>query len=332
MIKEYAIDPRLLSSWERVRYYCEHFSWERGRLISRFPKSWKKMVWDGLQSIQPRDRKRIEEYMARMDARLLEQSRRYDGELAWHQNAESGHSEAAFAAIVTDEQVAGSGVGIRNDDFSDDHPLLVCSNHVEVSRTPRDLAHVLTPVLAKAKQLLLIDPHFDPQPGMFLESPRFRPTKWNLTLAAILLRVPASCAVEYHVLRDTDRASRIPYGDDDARDTASWVNSCSGALPQVLPRGAKLTIHRWQERPQGEHFHARYIITDRYALMVDPGLDASSSTAGDTTKLTRLGETDRRRIMAKFDGGSGVYTLLEKIEVSGTGECFPTRLMASLGP
>ena len=45
MIYEYALEPRLLNNWKDFRYFTEKFSFYEGRLISRFPKRWKRDVY-----------------------------------------------------------------------------------------------------------------------------------------------------------------------------------------------------------------------------------------------------------------------------------------------
>jgi hypothetical protein len=323
MIKEYALDPALLNSWERVRYYCEHFGWEKGRLISRFPKSWKKLVWECTQGTQPLERKRIEVYMARMDTRLLEQSRAYNGEQPWHQNVALGHHQKQFDGIITDMAIACGNSKISNEEFEEEHPLLQKEKHIEVVRTPESLVKILDPVLSHAKQVHLIDPYFDPQPDTNIRAPHFRATKWTTPLAAIILQVNESCIINYHTLRSTNRGTRIPSGADNSSDAEKWRKNCMEELPHVLPKGRAFTIHRWQEKPDGEDFHARYILTDKCALLVDPGLDASHSTANSTTKLTLLGEVDRVRILAKFTPPATNYTHLSELQVIGIGDCLP---------
>jgi hypothetical protein len=71
MIHEYAVDPALLNNWERFRYLTEKFGVCRGRLISRFPKRWKAMVYDGLSSVGEIERKKIEIYLQRIDEKML---------------------------------------------------------------------------------------------------------------------------------------------------------------------------------------------------------------------------------------------------------------------
>ena len=46
MLFEYAVEPQAIgSSWQNFLYLIEKFGFDRGRLISRFPKDWFKEVY-----------------------------------------------------------------------------------------------------------------------------------------------------------------------------------------------------------------------------------------------------------------------------------------------
>ena len=41
MLFEYAVEPQAIgSNWQNFRYLIEKFGFDRGRLISQFPKAW----------------------------------------------------------------------------------------------------------------------------------------------------------------------------------------------------------------------------------------------------------------------------------------------------
>lgn len=67
MIHEFAIDPVAMNNWQNFRYLNDNFGVEHGRLISRFPKKWTKMVCNACNDnydcgkISTIDRKRIVE-------------------------------------------------------------------------------------------------------------------------------------------------------------------------------------------------------------------------------------------------------------------------------
>ena len=67
MIYEYAVDPALLCDKERFRYLVENFGVHKGRLISRYPKRWKRLVYKGVAELSEMQRKWIEERLATID-------------------------------------------------------------------------------------------------------------------------------------------------------------------------------------------------------------------------------------------------------------------------
>ena len=92
MVYEFAVEPTLLNTWDQFRYIVEKFDVSQGRLISRFPKEWKKMVYESLNDCKEIERARIEESLRRIDHRLLNTIRSYNGEgPTWLENAEVSH-------------------------------------------------------------------------------------------------------------------------------------------------------------------------------------------------------------------------------------------------
>ena len=61
MLYEYALEPDLLNNWKDFRYFTEKFGVSRGRLLSPFPKRWKRLVYESLANCGEIERKRIEE-------------------------------------------------------------------------------------------------------------------------------------------------------------------------------------------------------------------------------------------------------------------------------
>lgn len=70
MIHEYALEPALLNNWRDFRYFTEKFGFSEGRLISRYPRRWKKMVIESL-SETGLNRTKIVERLKKLDDRML---------------------------------------------------------------------------------------------------------------------------------------------------------------------------------------------------------------------------------------------------------------------
>ena len=61
MLKEYALQPELLSSWSVCRDLFEKYGYGRGRVIARYPRRWERMVLDALNVCMPVEKLKIVE-------------------------------------------------------------------------------------------------------------------------------------------------------------------------------------------------------------------------------------------------------------------------------
>ncbi|MGH9879642.1 MAG: hypothetical protein ACRD5H_18590 [Nitrososphaerales archaeon] len=100
MLYEYAVEPTLLNNWKDFRYFTEKLGVSRGRLISRYPKRWKKFVYESLTNCGEVERARIEERLRQLDDRLLPRQGQWDDNQGWLTNAEAEHYRRPFHAIL----------------------------------------------------------------------------------------------------------------------------------------------------------------------------------------------------------------------------------------
>jgi hypothetical protein len=100
MFYEYALKPSLLNNWKDFRYFTEKFGIAQGRLISRYPKRWKRMVYESLANCGEIERARIVEGLNRLDNRLLKRRYEWDPQRDWFTNAEAEHCRRPFRAIL----------------------------------------------------------------------------------------------------------------------------------------------------------------------------------------------------------------------------------------
>jgi hypothetical protein len=195
-----------------------------------------------------------------------------------------------------------------DEDLTENHPRMVVPRWHSVPRTPRDLANFLAPVLKEASLIRLVDPYFEPRPD---ERDGYRATKWTRPLVAFYSQMRSAGNIEYHTLLHSKR----PW------NGKAWEQACCAELPHVLPAGMRLTVLLWEEKKPGLQFHARYIFTDRYAVLVDPGLDALVDGHGQTTNFGFLSEQDRQGLEEQFSHDATTYRLLAKHEILGVGDC-----------
>ena len=107
MYQEYAVEPAAIgSSWETFRYLIEKFGFQEGRLISRFPAKWERLVIDAAKMADIGDiaRKRITEKLREAkekDVKIINSGRKYDPDLgSWVANARAADVKKPFHGII----------------------------------------------------------------------------------------------------------------------------------------------------------------------------------------------------------------------------------------
>ena len=276
MLYEYALEPALLSNWTAFLYFTEKFGFSEGRLISRFPKRWKEEVHTLLSKCDVREcsemqLKRVEALLfgedldgRTFDDRMLARQREWNPERDWLTNAEIEHRKRPFRAILAKENPRSKDFVLEGDSIEDNTPLFHVEKTPVTSRSAREMAGLVGPVLQDAKEILLIDPHFGP------ENPRHRrPMKEFLATAIRGRDVSSLERVEIHLkvkAKSTDEERR-------KREATFFRDEARKELPQLIPEGMKVRLIRWSERASGEPFHKRYILTNRGGIGFKDGLD-----------------------------------------------------------
>ncbi|TWT44379.1 hypothetical protein RAS1_07930 [Phycisphaerae bacterium RAS1] len=270
MVHEFALEPATLATWEQFRYLTEKFGVDNGRLIAQFPKSWKKLVYDAFAGAGDVEKKRIEERLQQesFSRKLTRSNRTYDSAQAWLPNAvrQQEGSDPFRAIIATTNPNTCPSVRIASE-LDETDRLWSVSREAKIARTAHDLTAVAVPLVRCSRELLIVDPYFDPQ------VPRFFDVFQSLIREACGARTPPG-RLELH-------CSNARSGTTD-----HWEGQCSSRLGRLIGANFRLRVVRWAQRAGGETFHARYILTERGGLRFDVGLDAGPP--GETTDVTLL--------------------------------------------
>ena len=109
MIHEYALEPELVATWtdpSDCRYFKESFGLGQGRVVSRYPKRWKRLVWDAFCGNNDLAQKRLEELLVHLSERMVRRSNiQWDANsTSWLENAEREHERYPFHAILAQKQ------------------------------------------------------------------------------------------------------------------------------------------------------------------------------------------------------------------------------------
>ena len=265
MINEYAVEPNVMSTWTDFRFIFDRFGIEHGRLISKYPKKWKRFVYDESHGCGDIERKKIEERLAQIDIKLFDQSRPYDGTKPWLQNAENNHHSNPFRAIVATQNPRNQYHILQPDDLDDGCVLWHVAREKRIQRTAAALAACAAPIISQSQEILFVDPHFGP------ELPRYCAT-FNEFLRVIHSVCLFPIRIEYHLKEKSNYAF--------------FSSECSRRLPPLLTRGVEVRFVRWREKTNGEKFHARYLLTEKAGIRFETGLDEGG--IGETTDVTLL--------------------------------------------
>lgn len=300
MVYEFAVEPELLSRWDQFRYIIEKFDVAQGRLISRFPKEWTKMVYDSLADCKDVEKAKIEESLRRIDHRLLNTIRTYnpDGP-TWLENAEVSHSQKPFRAILARDNPKGSVEVIDGRALDESSALWSISDPSEVPRSAAHIAAAVGPFIKMGDALILIDPHV-----------RLYERRYSNSVAALF---DASRRADGSFPKRLEL--HIGFNPDDERGPGlDWlVEKCEQYLPRIVPAGAGLKLRILTQRKDGKKLHNRYLLTDIGAIKVDPGLDEGED--GERFELIRLSQEHYRNLWTDYASEQPSYDCIKEIPI-----------------
>jgi hypothetical protein len=171
LIKEFAIEPKVMATWQHFRELWEDFGVSQGRLISKYPILWKAKV-DELAKIfsKPVQATAISAKIRRDEHKFLVTGRTYNGTDGWLVNALSHMTTQPFHAVIASENPKGVKEILVAGDFAKDEPPYKVVSENFVPRKAQDLADCAGLLLEHCEEIQFVDPHFNPS------EPRFRNT------------------------------------------------------------------------------------------------------------------------------------------------------------
>lgn len=293
MIREYALEPTVLNSWDRVRLCMGLFGIEKGRIISRYPSSqWLKIANTASKECKPRERKQIVEGLNHLKKALIRVKRQYDSQLTWHNNVLASHSERPFRAAIMEQNSRSLAFIVTADDANDRHPILKASNEVIVRRKARRLASVSANLLAWSKEIIFVDPYFSPEKA-----------RYRKPLEQFLIRIKRSL--------NADEIVRLEYHTGNHPTFDFFKRKAYELLPALVPSGLKLRLVRWQTNC----LHDRGILTNIAGLSFTVGLDETNGNSVIDTQVRIMSDRTWQRLWKNHTGESGRLTPAEDPEV-----------------
>ena len=180
-------------------------------------------------------------------------------EECWIRNAVAHQRSArAFHAILATRNPDDHSDVVLEEDVDASHAKLDVPREVPVLREPAALAAHVGTLVRNSRELLLIDPHFDPS------VPKWRPVA-EACIELVSQTAHENPTVAIHTL-DADRKPSL----DEFR------RRCRRHIPNMMSgKVASIRVCRWRIRDGASHdFHGRYLLTDRGGYRLDKGLDA----------------------------------------------------------
>ncbi|MDF0674051.1 MAG: hypothetical protein P0120_06880 [Nitrospira sp.] len=298
MIYEYAVEPELLSNWTNFRYFSGQFGVSRGRLISRYPKRWERMVYESLTACPPVEKAKIVERLSRLKDRMITRQNTWDKHKEWLLNAETEHGLRPFRAILAHHNPRSQPFVLEGNDVEENHPLWKVEVSQPVARTPQQICACVGPLLRISKQILFVDPYFRPSQHnyrmlfaelfeLFLQDRSF-----GLASVGIFVSDKISCTGQH------------------------FFDECQKYIPALIPVGMQVTIGLWSQRVDGEEIHNRYVLTDRGGVKFGNSLREGDTGTSDDVNL--LSDEQHKLRLAQYAGPNHAFDQVSTITIIGT--------------
>ncbi len=272
MIHEYALEPELVATWGNrhdFRYFVEKFGFGQPRVVSRYPKPWKRLVWEAFRSVDDLDRTRMLELLQRIGESMVHRrGYLWNAGRMWVENAQAEHGRVPFHAIMARENPHHDPRILVASALEVTTPLWAVPRGVTVTRRAADMAAAVAAMLRIAKVVIFVDPHFGPE--------RLRHRR---TLEAFLRSVvdgrPVGDPLRLEVHTSVDGTGTRDF----------FEGECRRRLPRCVPGRVNLKVVRLLQRAQGERLHNRYILTDLGGVLFGVGLDEGDDDDTDDVHL-----------------------------------------------
>jgi hypothetical protein len=288
LLREYAIQPEVLTNLESIRFFLDQTGVWQGRMISRYPKKWLALVYTACASCRPAEKARMEMRLKDVARKLVASDRPYDHSIpTWAGNVLAEHSHEPFSGVILidSDPSPRSATVVGASDVDENCPCWHVSRDMIVQRETVALCRPATHLLRMSKQVVFVDRYFDC--GVSHGPP----------LAAFLTEALKGCI-----------PTRLEYHFDGAASHDHVREKLRKMLPFLpLPAGVPLRFIRWKDG-----LHPRYILTEYGGLKYDWGLGAEE---GRATDVHLLDSGIYRQRWGEYCATSTAFTFLDGFEI-----------------
>lgn len=308
MLYEYALEPELVATWgdrSAGRYFADKFGLGSLRIVSRYPKRWKRLVWRAWERLQTGDTEidhaRMTELIEHLSEAMVRRTNTVvNPDHGWLDDTTKEHQRVPFHAILARRNLAGHAGILTADDLDERTPLWTIPRGVTIPRTAAAIADAVGNMLRIATEIAFVDPYFAPH------HERFRNVLEACLRACLRQRVGAPPRI------------RILSADKNGAEETFFREECGRYLPGVIPADLTVTIRRLRERQDGERLHNRYVLTELGGVSFGVGLDEAVAATGATDDLHVLDRGQYEERWRQYTDGSLAFVSETPIRITGT--------------
>jgi len=324
MLYEFALEPSLINNLDRLDKFITPFVIQEGRLIAEFPKinKWKRKVRQACKSCKEIEKKRIESRLEEIDEHFFHSGRNPNNirpcnlEKEWLEEAIAAHKQNKFHAIIASENPESHPRVLPEEEWKPNHHLLNVNTGGKFPRKPQSYITVSRPLVLMSREILFVDTYID------FGNRWYRDSMAKFMALIFSAELPPD-RVEIHTKAKTQRDSeghavKDANGDIKFEDRYSWEKSCVFQFCPHIPRGNKVKIVRWKDGPEGDGPHARYLLTEKWGIGFDWGLDMGRE--GQTTDISLMRSHLYNERWRDYNVNKSAYEVLDERTITGTGE------------
>lgn len=282
MIFEFALEPDLVARWhdrQEYLFFDEKFGLRSRRIISAYPKNWKKMVWEIFEAGPTADdqnaKMRMTELIQFLWQNAVKRPSSFPEIAVWLERAEAEHAERPFRAIIATDNPRNRPFIIHAKNLIENgHEKWHIPDTYPTLRNAQEIAGAISPLIRLCRRAILIDPYFDPNKNRFLD-----------TLEAILSEgrenVFGMSNIEVELHTSIDRFFE-PWESGESRSSdeeqgvySNLKSDIQNRVPDMVPASIQLKVVVWKQNVGGEKLHNRYFLTNMFGVMFGTGSDAS---------------------------------------------------------
>ena len=303
MYHEYAIHPECFSKWENCRFFCAQMGWDNGRLLSVYPKNWFKKAYESIEACGEMEKKNIVENLTLLKKykSIKRYNAVYNDVVSWEENCLKQHSEIPYRGIVSNNETSSAKI-VKSKDIHINHEKWKLNTQI-TRRNAEDIARRFSLLLKASKRILFVDPYIRAADDRFMRVI----TRCIMTAMDSIYRDKEYPIIEIHTkIKDSMHA-----------ELKLAVNNFTRNLPEKLPKGIEVDVKIWGNKPGGDEFHDRFILTDLGGIFIGAGL----SEGRDYSYTANTNRQDFEQYLLRFSqytGDTPDYNLLEEFNIKSS--------------